>query len=54
GTNRLIGTTYDNIPEEVKRALANPVRKNSIPELWDGKAAERIADVVREWFSGEK
>jgi len=54
GTNRLIGTTYDNIPEEVRRALANPVRKNSIPELWDGKAGERIADVMREWFSGEK
>lgn len=54
GTNRLIGTAYDNIPEEVARALAGGDRKNSIPELWDGKAAERIAETVLEWFFSEK
>ena len=45
GTNRLAGTD----PESVRRALADALhgpRRGRIPELWDGRAAERVVDVL--------
>lgn len=48
GTNELIGTN----PEEVKPALeklfSGNWKKGGIPELWDGKAAERIVSILNE------
>ena len=48
GTNKLIGTEYANIPNEVKQTLSVPVERSIRPELWDGKAAERIAEILRD------
>jgi len=46
GTNRLIGTDPGNIEREVRSALATPIAERRVPPLWDGHAAERIADVL--------
>jgi UDP-N-acetylglucosamine 2-epimerase (non-hydrolysing) len=46
GTNVLVGTNPARIAAEVRRAMdkgKGPVRS---PELWDGRAAERIADIL--------
>jgi UDP-N-acetylglucosamine 2-epimerase (non-hydrolysing) len=50
GTNLLIGFDYSRLEEEVERAVAGTFKKGAIPPLWDGRAAERIADV----FAGLK
>jgi len=51
GTNELIGTDPDLIPEAVTRLITGQWKKGSIPEKWDGKAAERIVSVLAEKFS---
>jgi UDP-N-acetylglucosamine 2-epimerase (non-hydrolysing) len=47
GTNVLVGRDPERIRMEVNKVLAGKWRKGSIPDLWDGHAAERIADVLR-------
>lgn len=46
GTNRLVGTDTDLLRKEVDRILSNNAQQGQIPELWDGGAGKRIADVV--------
>ena len=46
GTNELIGTTPANIKPAFETLLAGNWKKGCIPELWDGKAAERIVEVI--------
>ena len=52
GTNQLL---YDLDPKKtyaaLKEILAGKVKKGSIPPLWDGKAAERIAAKLAEIFA---
>jgi len=53
GTNTLAGTDPANILaifDEVMRAGGKAGR---IPEFWDGRAAVRIAQVIRGWIKGE-
>jgi UDP-N-acetylglucosamine 2-epimerase (non-hydrolysing) len=45
GTNRVVGTHTADIMNGVERALDSTMTKQ-IPELWDGRAAERIAAVI--------
>jgi len=45
GTNRVVGTRTADIIEGFERALDSPMTKQ-MPELWDGRAAERIAAVI--------
>jgi len=50
GTNRLIGSTVQEILDAARAVLANPHRDNNVthrPNLWDGCAAERIVAVMR-------
>ena len=47
GTNRLVGTDPDDIVAAATDVLDNGVEPRC-PELWDGKASERIADVLLE------
>jgi len=42
GSNVLAGTDFELVWEEVLKTLSSSKIKGSIPELWDGKAAERI------------
>lgn len=46
GTNRLVGTDPARIVAEADDALRRDVRGARIPDLWDGKAADRIAQVI--------
>jgi UDP-N-acetylglucosamine 2-epimerase (non-hydrolysing) len=46
GTNRLVASERAVIVEAVHEVLSGHVRRGRVPELWDGRAAERIAQVV--------
>jgi UDP-N-acetylglucosamine 2-epimerase (non-hydrolysing) len=47
GTNRLVGTDPEAMVEAALEAVAGGGRREAgLPELWDGKAAERVADVL--------
>ena len=48
GTNTIGGTRADRITAEAARIMAGAGKKGTIPEKWDGRAAERITDVIRE------
>ena len=45
GTNTVVGLDPNRIAAEARRVLENGVPRRS-PPLWDGRAAERIADVL--------
>ena len=49
GTNTLIGADPAAILPAVEEALRREHREHRIPPLWDGHAAERIADVLERW-----
>lgn len=46
GTNYLAGTRLDGLEPIVTDMLAGRGKKGAIPELWDGRASERIVDIV--------
>lgn len=46
GTNHLVGTSIENLKKVFGEFLQNGVKKASIPELWDGKASERILSIL--------
>ena len=46
GTNTLVGTSVKNLEKIFGEFLINGPRKAGIPELWDGKASERIIDIL--------
>ena len=46
GTNILVGNSTEKIFDEACNILDGKIRNWSIPELWDGKAAERIVDIL--------
>ncbi len=46
GTNRLVGTDPAKIAAEARDVLRHGVPHAKVPELWDGKAAPRIAQVI--------
>ena len=46
GTNRLVASQRESILEAVKDLFSGHVRKGVCPPLWDGKASERIVEVM--------
>lgn len=46
GTNELIGTDPKAIAPWMKKMVSGKWKKGGIPELWDGKAAQRIVEVL--------
>ena len=48
GTNELIGTDPAAIKPALDKLFAGEWKKGEIPELWDGKSAERIVEKIRE------
>jgi len=46
GTNELIGTNPSAIPPWIIKMVKGDWKKGGIPEKWDGKAAERIVEVL--------
>ncbi len=50
GTNRLVGTSSTKILEHAAAALAGPPSQPSMPPpLWDGRASERIVEILRRY-----
>ncbi|MFT3794544.1 non-hydrolyzing UDP-N-acetylglucosamine 2-epimerase [Flavobacterium sp.] len=46
GTNTLVGISIENLEKEFNKFLENGPRESGIPELWDGKASERIIEIL--------
>lgn len=48
GTNQLLGNNLSEAQKAALDVLDGKIRKGTIPELWDGKAAERIVNIILE------
>ncbi len=46
GTNVLVGRDAEGVRREVRRVLSGGAKRGTIPPLWDGNAAARIAAVI--------
>ncbi len=46
GTNTLVGRDIDRLRTELEAVLAGQIKHGSVPPLWDGRAAERIAQIM--------
>ncbi len=46
GTNELVGTNPQNIKPYLNKLLSGSWKEGGVPELWDGKTANRIINVV--------
>jgi UDP-N-acetylglucosamine 2-epimerase (non-hydrolysing) len=46
GTNTVVGNKMENILAAARKVLSGDLREGSIPEKWDGKAAERIVRIL--------
>lgn len=54
GTNRIVGNDPHVIRSEVRKILEGDPRAGRIPELWDGRAAARIVDVLEADLQGNR
>jgi UDP-N-acetylglucosamine 2-epimerase (non-hydrolysing) len=52
GTNVLAGMSRERIEKETLRLIRDGVKGSRIPDLWDGRAAERIVGVIERHFDG--
>lgn len=52
GTNTVVGRDASRIVAAVDDVLLSGGKRGRIPELWDGRASERIAVVVASWLHG--
>lgn len=50
GTNTMVGTDHAAILQGVDDILGGRGKRGRVPELWDGRAAERIADDLHRWL----
>jgi len=46
GTNTLVGNDTQRIVEESLKIIEGQGKKGSYPELWDGRASERIVEII--------
>ena len=46
GTSTLIGSSPAKLDEYLQKVIAGSYKEGSCPDLWDGKASERIAKVI--------
>ena len=53
GTNTLVGTDRGAILAATDAVLAGQGKRGRLPELWDGHAAERIADDLWRWLQAQ-
>ncbi|MCP4118765.1 MAG: UDP-N-acetylglucosamine 2-epimerase (non-hydrolyzing) [Desulfobacteraceae bacterium] len=47
GTNELMGTSRKKILDSFDRIISNSWKTGRRPKFWDGKASDRIADIIR-------
>jgi len=50
GTNTVVGSSPAHILAAVDEILRTGGKAGRVPELWDGRASQRIAAVLREWL----
>jgi UDP-N-acetylglucosamine 2-epimerase (non-hydrolysing) len=50
GTNVVVGTRLEAIRAAANEVLESGGKAGRIPEHWDGRAAERIARIIDDWF----
>ncbi len=50
GTNTVVGSDMDLMKREVEKALSGDGKRGGVPPLWDGKASERIANILEKTF----
>lgn len=46
GTNTLVGSNSQKLTQEALKILDGKTQKSKCPELWDGRAAERIVEIL--------
>ena len=51
GTNKLVGRNVHRLVAELKAILAGQRKTGTIPPFWDGRTAERIAEIIVHWGS---
>ena len=51
GTNRLVDSDRNQIIQAINNILENPKRTSKTPDLWDGKASQRIVKIIVDWFN---
>ncbi|AGC42492.1 UDP-N-acetylglucosamine 2-epimerase [Myxococcus stipitatus DSM 14675] len=54
GTNEVVGTDPDRIRAVADRALSGEGKKGRVPEFWDGRSGERIADVFARFLEDSR
>ena len=50
GTNTVVGSSPTHILAAVDDILRTGGKSGRVPELWDGRASQRIAKVMRDWL----
>src|SRR5262249_9849036 len=53
GTNTMVGRDREAILVGVDEILAGRGKRGRVPELWDGRAAERIAADLARWLESQ-
>jgi len=51
GTNILVGRNMERLIAETHAILNGNIKRGIVPPLWDGHAAERIADIIIRWMA---
>lgn len=52
GTNTIVGTDADRIMACYEEVVTSGGKAGRVPELWDGRAAQRIVSVINNWVAG--
>jgi UDP-N-acetylglucosamine 2-epimerase (non-hydrolysing) len=52
GTNLLVGRDPERIWPEAEKILNGHSKAGRVPALWEGRAAERVAEAIRRYFDG--
>ena len=53
GSNRLVGTEPGAVLKALSHVLDGPLQLGCAPPLWDGRAAERIGDILEKWLESQ-
>jgi len=51
GTNTVVGSKPERILAAVDSVLRDGGKRGRVPDLWDGRAAERIVEVIADWLA---